>query len=107
MQIHVLQRTVAKLYEQARFKGYFKNHSLRATEATRLYDAGVDEQLITEKTGHRSSAVRSYKRPQDAQLVKISEIIQGSEKMKCESEDADKENIKKNQAMWRCFCMCL
>ena len=49
MQIHVLQRTVAKLYEQARFKGYFKNHSLRATEATRLYDAGVDEQLITEK----------------------------------------------------------
>ena len=27
--------------------------------------------------------------------MKISEIIQGSEKMKCESEDADKENIKK------------
>ena len=69
--------------------------SLRATAATRLYDAGVDEQLITEKTGHRSSAVRSYKRTQDAQLVKISEIIQESEKMKCESEDAGKENIKK------------
>ena len=34
----------------------------------------------------------------DAQLVKVSEIIQGSEKMKRESEDAaDKENIKKNQ----------
>ena len=27
--------------------------------------------------------------------MKVTEIIQGSEKMKCESEDADKENIKK------------
>ena len=27
--------------------------------------------------------------------MKISEIIQGSEKMKCEAEDADEENIKK------------
>ena len=66
MQIHVLQRTVANLYEQARFKCYFKNHSLRATEATRLYDARVDAQLITEKTGHRSSTFRSNKRTQDA-----------------------------------------
>ena len=44
--------------------------------------------------GHRSSAVRLYKRTQDAQHVKISEIIQGIDKFKCESEDADKESIK-------------
>ena len=82
------------------------NHFLRAIASTRLYDAEVDEQLNNEKNGHKSSAVRLYKRTIDAQHVKISEIIQGIEKIKCESEDADKESIK-NQAMWRCFCMCL
>jgi hypothetical protein len=78
------------LCEQAGFKGHFTNHSLRATAATRLYDAGVDEQLIAEKTGHRSSAVRSYKRTQNAQLVKCSDIIQGR-------GNDDKENAKKKR----------
>ena len=91
---------------QATWTGYFTNHSLRATAATRLYDAGVDEQLITEKTGHRSSAVRSYKRTQDAQLVKISEIIQGSEKWNVNQKMLIRKTLKK-QALWRCFCMCL
>jgi integrase len=35
-------------------KGRYTNHSLRATTATRLYQAGVEEQLIMERTGHRS-----------------------------------------------------
>lgn len=47
---------------QDRFQGHYTNHSLRALAATRLYDARIDEQLITEKTGHRSTSVRSYKR---------------------------------------------
>ena len=34
--------------------GFFTNHSLRATTATRLFHSGVDEQLIMTKTGHRS-----------------------------------------------------
>ena len=34
-------------------KGYKTNHSLKAT-ATRLYSAGIDEQLVMERTGHRS-----------------------------------------------------
>jgi integrase len=38
--------------------GYRTNHSLRTSAATRLYQAGVDEQLITEVTGHRSNAVK-------------------------------------------------
>lgn len=79
--------------ERAGFSGHFTNHSLRATAATRLYDAGVDEQLIAEKTRHRSSAVRSYKRTQDAQLVKVSEIIHGKENPP--KEDENIENVKK------------
>ena len=53
---------VKKMCSEAGFEGRFTNHSLRATAATRLYAAGGDEQLITEKAGHRSSSVRAYKR---------------------------------------------
>ena len=58
------------------FDGYYTNHSLRATAATRLYAAGVDEQLIAEKTGHRSSAIRAYKRTSEEQQQSVSELIQ-------------------------------
>ncbi|XP_021340885.1 uncharacterized protein LOC110466932 [Mizuhopecten yessoensis] len=79
--VHILQQTVGKLCEEAGFKGYFTNHSLRATAATRLYKAGFDEQLVAEKTGHRSAAIRSYKRTCDAQLANVSSVVQGIENM--------------------------
>jgi len=43
------------------FLGFFSNHSLRATAATRLFDKDIDEQLIMLKTGHKSTAARAYK----------------------------------------------
>ena len=59
---------VKKMYADANITGYKTNHSLRATTATRLYHAGVDEQLIMERTGHRSlDGVISYKRTSDNQ----------------------------------------
>ena len=55
---------------------YKTNHSLRATTATRLYQAGVDEQLVIEMTGHRSlEGVRSYKRTSDQQRETLSDIF--------------------------------
>ena len=39
-----------RLCEQGGLSGYRTNHSLRATAAARMYDEGVDEQLICEKT---------------------------------------------------------
>lgn len=75
--VHTLQQTVAKLCKIAGFTGHYTNHSLRATAATRLYDAGIDEQLITEKTGHRSTSVRSYKRTNEEQQQRVSKIIHG------------------------------
>ncbi|XP_046367712.2 transcriptional regulator QRICH1-like [Haliotis rufescens] len=50
---------VKRLCAEAGFTGFFTNHSLRATVATRLYEQGFDEQLISERTGHRSTAIRS------------------------------------------------
>ena len=60
---NLLSNTIPRLFKEAGLKGNFTNHSLRATSATRLFDAGVDEQLIMSRTGHSSTGgVRSYKR---------------------------------------------
>ena len=57
-----LTTMVKVMMEQAGISGYFSNHSLRATTATRLFQADIPEQLIKEQTGHRSNAIYSYKR---------------------------------------------
>ena len=73
---NVLNQTVARLCSEAGIGGYRTNHSLRATAATRLYQAGVDEQLIMERTGHRSlEGVRSYKHTSGSQKEAVSDLL--------------------------------
>ena len=73
----------------AGINGYKTNHSLRATAATRLYQAGVDEQLIMEKTGHRSlEGMRSYKRTNTVQQENISDILSLTKKPAIEQPSA-------------------
>ena len=76
---NALQNTVKRLCASVGVTGHFSNHSLRATAATRLFEAGVDEQLIMSRTGHRScDGVRSYKR-QTEQLKKVtSDVLNAS-----------------------------
>ena len=59
--INTLSATVGRMCTEAGLPGFRSNHCLRPTAATRLYESGVDKQLITEVTGHRSDAVREYK----------------------------------------------
>ena len=88
--VNMLGNVVKNLCKAAGFDGYFTNHSLRATAATRLFEADVDEQLIKLKTGHTSDAVRSYKRPNDRQLCTISDIVAGKHcKPDCTSAKAE------------------
>ena len=64
--------------KEAGIPGYKTNHSLRATAATRLYASGVDEQLVMERTGHRSiEGIRSYmyKRTSSEQQQNVSDIL--------------------------------
>ena len=70
-----LRDVIKELCSKAKFDGFFSNHSLRSTSATKLYRNDVDEQLIQEITGHRSLAVRSYKRTCDKQRKLASNII--------------------------------
>ena len=71
-----LRNAVADMCKQAGIPGYHTNHSLRATAATRLYHAGVDEQMVMERTGHCSlEGVRTYKRTSKQQRAAISDIL--------------------------------
>lgn len=52
-----------------------------------MYSAELPEQLICEKTGHRSEAVREYKRTSNIQKQEASDVVQG---LKRKSESAKK-----------------
>ncbi|ESO95566.1 hypothetical protein LOTGIDRAFT_175143 [Lottia gigantea] len=49
---HTLSGVVKRLCANAGVDGFHTNHSLRATTATRMYDSGIDEQLIAKRKGH-------------------------------------------------------
>ena len=72
-----LEGVVKGIMSAAGSVGNFSNHSLRASTATRLYRAGVSDQLIKEQTGHRSNAIESYKRTSDIQKRNVSRVISG------------------------------
>ncbi|CAC5393007.1 unnamed protein product [Mytilus coruscus] len=91
---HSLANIVASIYQEAGIGVYRTNHSLRASAATRMYDAGVDEQLICEVTGHRSNAIRNYKRTNEKQKRKINSVIQG--RTDSENDDSGKFKISKS-----------
>ena len=70
---NTLSKTVARVCKSAGIIGFKTIHSLQVTAATRLYQSGVEEQLIMEKTGHGSlEGVRSYKRISDEQRESLS-----------------------------------
>lgn len=93
---NVLSSIVRKLCEGVG-EGYFTNHSLRRTCATRLFQNGVDEQQIMSITGHRSvGGVRVYKEISHEQQEQLSDLIRPSKMMKRETKEeiAEKENIE-------------
>ena len=63
----------------AGFEGKITNQSLRATAATQMYEMGVPEKAIQERTGHRSlDSLRVYKRTSTQQQQAASNILTGS-----------------------------
>ena len=75
---NTLKNIVKNMCKKAGIQGFKTNHSLRATAATRLYSSGVDEQLVMERTGHRSiEGIRGYKRTSLEQQENISDMLQG------------------------------
>ena len=84
--------TISKrLCDSVGIEGFITNHSLRTTAATRLYESGVNEQLIMERTGYRSlEGVRSYKRTTAQQKQSISDILNQATSLVATTDSATK-----------------
>ena len=84
---NILAGTVKRLCQEAGLQGHFTNHSLWSTAATRLFEAGVDEQLIMLRTGHSTaSSVRSYKHVGEKLKSVTADVLNGANKFKQDSE---------------------
>ena len=75
-----MRSVVTDMLKDAGLDGFFTNHSLRRTAATRLFRAGKNVKLIKEITGHVSNAVEKYEVTSDEQRIELSSILQ------CEGE---------------------
>ena len=60
--INKLCNIVREMCHDAGLSSYYTNHYLCSTAAMKVYRNRVDEQLIIKNTGHRSTAICSYKR---------------------------------------------
>ncbi len=68
LSINAVSKVVNTLMSRAGILGHFTNHSLHVTVATRMFNAGIEEQVIKERMGHKSDAVWAYKRTSDSVL---------------------------------------
>ncbi len=76
--INSLSKTVSRLMKEGGFDGRYTNHSLRVSAATRMFQSGIKEQIVKEKSGHRSDVVRAYKRMNESLLVNAESAVLGS-----------------------------
>jgi hypothetical protein len=94
--INKLQGMVKNMCLQAGIPGCKTNHSLRAACATQLYEAGTPENLIQDRTGHRSlSSLRKYERPSEMQLQACGDVLDSTRPIKFQSSEGhyiNKEN---------------
>ncbi len=82
MGVNSLRDTVKNMCKSAGFEGNFINHSLCSTCATRMYESGMEEQVIAEVTGHRSLCVWSYKCTSTLQKRQALQALSGESKLK-------------------------
>ena len=76
---NTLAKMVKDICKEGQISGNKTNHSLRATGASELFQAGVPEKVIQERTGHLSlSGLRHYERTTDEQHRSVSQILSSS-----------------------------
>ena len=67
-------RSFSVIYLQTCWQDSLQN-SLRKATTTRLFEQGVDLQLIKEATGHKSDAVMLYKKSNLKMKQKVSDML--------------------------------
>ena len=88
---NTLSKVVGKLLKSCNLDGYFTNHSLRRTSATRLFQAGVDRKIVKEITGHTSDDLDKYQITSKKQKEHVSKILNNA---LCTSEQNEKEEVE-------------
>jgi len=105
--INTLNKVLPDLCEAA---GVKRNtaHCLRVTCASSLFDAGVEEKLIREQTGHRSNALLKYEKPSEENKGKVSYLLgpnavfSTSKRETCKQEDEKPLTSLFNAAFQNC-----
>jgi len=79
--VNKLKNMMKVICSRGGLQGNYTNHSGKRTCATQLYMAGVDEQEIMRRTGHRSEkGVRKYKTAGVAIMEKVGSILDPPQK---------------------------
>lgn len=95
--VNKLKHFMKTICDKAGLKGNYSNHSGKRSCATSLYQAGIDEQEIMSRTGHRSEkACRKYKVPSSEVLKRTSAALNppSPKRVKSETEAMSDENVK-------------
>ena len=77
---NALAKVVKNICADAGVGGSKSNQSLHTTGATELYQAGVPEKILQERTGHLSlTGLRQYERTSVQQHVAVSHVLAAKE----------------------------
>ena len=72
--INKLNGILPSMCKEANFKAK-SSHCLRVTCASALFNAGVEEKLIRDRTGHRSNALFKYEKVSEMKSTEVSDIL--------------------------------
>ena len=95
---HKVQTMVENMFKAAEIDGKYTNHSLHATGASALFNAGVPEAVIQKRTGHKSTdALQLYERVSEDQQVAVANILASGSKQMMYDEQLKAAREKKEQ----------
>ena len=78
--VNTLKNVLPSLSKESGIGMRYTNHSLRATAITRMFNYGVEEKIIAETSGHKSTkALRVYEHPSEQQMKQVTSVINQSE----------------------------
>ena len=66
---------LSTMCKEANIPGNKTNHSLRAYAATELFNAGISEKVIQDRTGHRSLGLRKYEQISEQQKEEACKVL--------------------------------
>ncbi len=91
---NMLATMLKNMCSEAQIDGRKTNHSLHATGASELFQAGVPEKIIKERTGHHSlETLRTYERTTTEQHQAISDILSAEKKITFQQALHSKQSI--------------